>query len=383
MSTRATIITTLKHNVGDDFVREGILHLLRQVRGDVACHFIHKHIPLTSRREISWFYSLGVSKFLDRLRPGLGLRASCLIDRLPVVRSLDKVHDCDLLVQSGAPAYWINAHNTCDNTEWWKPLIERRWNARVSQGLFFNIAVGTCQHYHSDGREFAAAKAVLDYIRLFHQKCAITTVRDHLSANVLKLAGIDTTPLPCTSIFAVDELGIDAKPGEYVALNYMRGGGHYEFGQKIDLDRWENTFVEFVTRLSRKENCVLVCHDQKELALAKRILPAIPIKYSKHHRDYLEFYSRAKYGILNRVHGAFAMGSMGKPAVVIGADSRARMAGMIGLESVFVNDANLDYLEKAVQKLIAETITYPEKMRDLKSETRKRYTELIKRAFSI
>jgi hypothetical protein len=383
MSTKTTIITTLKHNVGDDFVREGILHLLRQVSGDVKCHFIHKHIPLTSRRELSWIYDIRFTKFLDKFRSGLGLKVTSQLDRLPIVKSWDKVHDCELLIQSGAPAYWINAHNSCDNNEWWNPLIERRWDKRRVKGQFMNIAVGTCQHYDSDGSEFEASESVLNYIRLFHEKCAVTTVRDKLSAKILKLAGIDIQPLPCTSIFAGDELGVVSKSGEYVALNYMRGGGHYEFGQKIDVEGWERTFVEFVTNLSKKENCVMICHDLKELALARRILPKIPIRYSSHHRDYLEFYSMAKYGILNRVHGAFAMGSMGKPSVVIGADSRARMAGMIGLESVFVNDANRDFLERSVANLTIASTTYPAVMEVLKIDTRNRYVSIFKKGLSL
>ncbi len=49
------------------------------------------------------------------------------------------------------------------------------------------------------------------------------------------------------------------------------------------------------------------------------------IYYNKNNFvEYLRFYSRAKFGILNRVHGAFAMASFGRPSIVIGNDSRAK-----------------------------------------------------------
>ena len=43
------LISTLHHNVGDDFVREGILCLLREVIGEFKAKVIHKHFPVTVR----------------------------------------------------------------------------------------------------------------------------------------------------------------------------------------------------------------------------------------------------------------------------------------------------------------------------------------------
>ena len=68
---------------------------------------------------------------------------------------------------------------------------------------------------------------------------------------------------------------------------------------------------------------------------------------------YMKFYSKAKFGIVNRVHAAFMLASFGKPSIVIGNDSRAKMASAIGLNNYFVNDVNYgllmdqyDYLNK-------------------------------------
>ena len=62
--------------------------------------------------------------------------------------------------------------------------------------------------------------------------------------------------------------------------------------------------------------------------------------------EYMKFYSKAKFGIMNRVHGAFIMASYGKPSIVIGNDSRARMPEEIGLKHYFVNDVDCDLLNK-------------------------------------
>lgn len=379
--TKVAIITTLKHNVGDDFVREGIIYLLGQILGKSEVSLIHKHLPITARPECDWLHSLGVDRALDRFSRGLSLRSTRqLDDTLPLFPTTDKIRTCDILVQSGAPVYWINKDSDCAHHEWWRPLIERRWIPYNGNRPFLNLAGGTCQHWASDGSEFSEREDVLEYIRHFFDLTKLTTLRDELSAKVLELAGRRAEVLPCTSIFAVDEFGITPSEGEYVALNYMGGGGHYPLGQPIDAQGWEQRFVEFARRLGARTRCVLVCHDEKEVAAAKRLLPEIERFYSTDHADYLRFYARARWGVLNRVHGVFALASLGKPAAVVGSDGRAKMVSLLGLPAVFVNEASSEWLENQASQLEALTSTYPNHMRELKRQTKARYLELLGQA---
>lgn len=376
--TNVTIITTLQHNVGDDFVREGILHLLPQVVGPMKVGMIHKHLPITTRAECAWIHGLKLDDRLDRWRPGSALRFTTRLDaRLPVLSSTDKISRCDILVQSGAPVYWANPGADCSDTEWWQPLIERRWLPKAAGRVFMNLAGGTCQHYHSDASEFASRPQTLAYIRRYYDLCKLTTVRDRLSTEVLRHAGRQAELLPCTSIFAVDQLGITPAAGEYVALNYMPGGGHYDFGQPIDAEAWERRFVAFATKLAARQRCLLVCHNEKELKAAQRLLPQIPTFWSPHHEDYLRCFAKARFGIVNRVHAAFAIGSLGKPSVVIGSDSRALMAEMIGLQSVFVNDATEEWLTAQVERLERQAGSYAQEMAARKSAVKARYLSLL------
>ncbi len=376
--TDVTIITTLQHNVGDDFVREGILYLLDRVLGPMRLRMIHKHLPITTRQECSWLHGLGIDRWMDGRRPGSALRATSRLDSmLPLIPWTDKVLRSDVLVQSGAPIYWAIADDDCSKTEWWAPLIERRWSKRAKRGPFLNLAGGTCQHYHSDASEFASRPETLAYIRRYYDLCKLTTIRDRLSTEVLRHAGRQAELLPCTSIFAVDRLGISPLPGEYVVLNFMTGGGHFAFGQPIDGKLWESRFVAFVKRFSVKNRCLLVCHDHKELAAARRLLPGVATFWSPRHEDYLRCYAKARFGIVNRVHAAFALGSLGKPSVVIGADSRALMAGMIGLTSVFVNDATEEWLASSAVRLEQESDRYAMEMATRKESVKARYLELL------
>lgn len=367
-----SIITTVNHNVGDDFVREGILHLLEKKLGSFNTQLIHKHIPLTVRPEWEWFYTSGLSKILDHLPRGRGLFWSKIIDHLPIIQQTDKILNCDLLVQSGAPVYWSDAHIN----EWFTFLIRKRFLPIADRTPFINIGAGTCQHFDSDGSELINNLPLAAFIREFYQLCRVTTLRDRLSKKVLNGLGLNAPVIPCPSIFGRNHLGIDPKPPEYIALNFMKLGGHYEFEQHINTSKWEKTFKTFVMDLiSQKIPVLLVCHNQKELSEAHQLIPDAPKFIASTAREYLECYSRARYFIGCRVHGAFATASFGKPAYVIGSDSRARMLEQINLSSVFVNNTSIEDLNNVKVELDLRAKTYPEEMLAIKQHAFTAYQE--------
>ena len=101
--------------------------------------------------------------------------------------------------------------------------------------------------------------------------------------------------------------------------------------------------------------------------------------YSDDYRAYLRLYSGARWGIMNRVHGAFALASLGKPrAAVVGSDSRARMAGVLGMPEVFVNDATDDWLHETAERLDNRVSTYPAEIELLKSNASVEYVKRLR-----
>jgi hypothetical protein len=329
---KIAFITTVDHNIGDDFVREGIKYLLRQYFKNNTIEFqnIHKHSPITTRYGFEWFRNYRLSSIADKV--------------IPKNWSKDRVSDADILIQSGAPVYWCHdgqAH--CCQNEWYKPLIKERFSKNIHNTRLLNLAAGTCQRYHSKGNEFCLKCNT--YIKEFFDLTDVTTVRDKLAQIVLSKNALDVPVIPCSSIFAADEYGLKVEDEDYVAINYMRGGAHYTFGQNIDFEKWESEFKKFYFKIKEKERVVFCCHDKKEIDEAKKIDAKAEVFYRKDDfLAYMRFYSKAKFGILNRVHGAFLLASYGKPSIVIGNDSRAKMCEEIGVESFFVNDADYTLL---------------------------------------
>ena len=299
---------------------------------------------------------------------------------LPLSLATDSVLGCDLLVQAGAPVYWSHAGNECQDNEWWGPLLERRWIPASAGKVLINLAAGTCQTWASDGAEFVGRRKMLDYVRRFHDLAALTTVRDLLGAHVLSLAGRTVELLPCTSLFAVDRLGIAPEHGAYVVFNYRRPTVRDTFGATVDADAWQRHFVTFVSRLASTTPCVMVCHDRGEFDSARRMLPGVRRFHSPNYADYLRVYAGARWGIVNRVHAGFALASLGKPAAIVGFDSRARMGPLVGVDAAYVDAADDRWLADTARRLGADDGRFAATIAALKQDAAARYEVLLRGA---
>lgn len=363
-----SIITTVRHNIGDDFVREGILHLLAQVRPLSRIELIHKHSAATAMHGFEWL----------RQRH-LGYATSQVLEFLPVT---DRVRSADLLVQSGAPIYWCHpAGPHCSRNEWYGPLIRRRFLRDRRGRKFLNLAGGSCQTYHSDGSEIAGCTACQSYIREFFDACDLTVLRDRLARTMLNHAGRDAEVLPCTSIFARDRLSIVPQDGEYVVLNFMENGGHYRFGQTIDSARWRDSFRAIAREAARHGPVVIACHTPKEEHLAREVAPDVErFLVPNDYAAFMNFYARARFAIVNRVHAGFMMASLGKPVTVIGSDSRALMIENLKLDSHYVSDIGPEHAESLVANTASRCAVYRDEIEAVRGAVRTRYLELISEA---
>lgn len=363
---KISFITTVDHNVGDDFVREGLKYLFRQRFPDRDIEFsnIHKHSPITCRNGFERIRNVRISNVLDRL--------------IPVSWTSDKIRSADILVQSGAPVYWCHPESDshCWSNEWFAPLISRRFAPVATDVKLMNLAAGTCQTYHSDGSEYCAD--CRQYMRRLHGLCAVSSFRDQLSHDIHRHLGIDIPVIPCSSIFAVDEHQVKPGSEQYVAVNFMPTGAHYTLGQKIDTASWQQNFSSFYQQLKSRESVVFACHNEAEVAAARGIDPTADIFFAPNdYVAYMEFYSRAKLGVVNRVHAAFMMASLGKPSVVIGNDSRARMVAEIGLSHLFVNDADEALLINQYEQLLEMRGEYANRFQQIRQSALAAYLHLL------
>lgn len=369
---KAAIISTLRHNIGDDFVREGIVGLLQQTLAQerpgkvLEVDVIHKHSPVTTVYGLERIRSLRLSRMAEPVARAL---------RLP-----DRIGRADLLVQSGAPIYWCHENGpSCERNEWFDPLVRRRFLPDRRGRRFFNLAGGSCQRYHSDASEMDRFPNTLAYMAEFFDACDLTTLRDVHAQRMLKAAGREAEVLPCTSIYARDQLRIEPEAGEYIVLNFMEYGGHFTFGQTIDKERWRENFRRIHALTSRMGRVVAACHSPAERDLVREVVPDIEaFIVPDDHVEFMRFYARARFGIVNRVHAGFMLASFGKPVAVVGTDTRALMIANLGLPSHFVEDVTDP--ETIVEQTAARETTYREEIEQIRTTTRARYVQLLSEA---
>jgi hypothetical protein len=123
---------------------------------------------------------------------------------------------------------------------------------------------------------------------------------------------------------------------------------------------------------------IFSCHNRQECDYARMIDPQAELFFGASQPGrYLQFYSRAKLGIFNRIHGAMAMASLGKPALVVGSDTRTSMVEEIGLPALFVNEADAPVLMNGYESLLRLIKTFPEHIISIKARAFKDYVSIL------
>jgi hypothetical protein len=348
---RAALITTVGTNPGDEWIREGILYLLDGlVRLDPW--LVNKHD-------------------LSTLTGPAG----------------DAILDAELVVQCGTPFYFAVpkkalyrpywAERTCATAGWIGPIWRDRI-AKVHEKIpVLNLAAGSAQLWGSDGAEVARDRAGARFIREAHAMCRLTTVRDATARSILRRLRLDAPLLPCTSIFARDRLGIEPAPPDRTLLNYMPRAGLYLPQKRGQIERWRKTFLAVFDHFRSRGEVRVVCHTEHDLQAAREIVEEKYIVPPLHYVDLLKLYARCERGLFNRVHAGMVVASFGRPAIVVGTDTRLGMTEPMGVAHHAVGDVT-------AESLIAELETIkPLDAEPVRREAELRYRRLIGEALSI
>jgi polysaccharide pyruvyl transferase WcaK-like protein len=367
---RIGLITTLNTNIGDDFIREGICLVLREVFNDHHLEFVavNKHDPLMVYPRWHPIHSAKLTRHLPRGRS----LAFSLIERYASKLRLSYFDRCDLIVQCGAPVLWPGCHRC----EWSEPLwhhIIGRLSRRVP---VLNLAAGSCYPWErqptniTDGEDAEYLRAILGY-------CDLTTVRDNLAQRLCVSLGAQAPLLPCSAFLAGLGHGGATRPNGMVLINYMSGGGHYEWDQGIDPSAWRATVTALIARLRTRHKLAFLCHNEAEYGLARELDAALPCLFPKTPQEYFSVVAEAKAALCNRMHASIGLAGLGVPSVAVCTDTRLLMVDTIGLPCVYVKEAEVNMLEQEIEKLLAQRVEESERLLALRSETFTRYVKIV------
>jgi hypothetical protein len=370
------LITTLDTNIGDDFIREGICHVLVEIFKGEMIEFVsvNKHKPYTVYP--TW-HPVRLRDFAKRLTVDKNLMKNAVENLFPKI-GFSRFDGCDLIVQCGAPVFWPN----CSQNEWAKPIwfdVVGRLSNKIP---VLNLAAGACYPWNR------CAGMLLDqedenYIKEILNYCRLTTVRDHLARDICASLGEHTPLIPCSAFLATRGRKAELRNSAYILINYMSGGGHYEWEQGIDAEQWKKTITELIDRLKQRHRIAFLCHDEKEYVLAKETFPAVPAFFPKNLKDYFDCVSEAKFGICNRMHASIGMAGLGIPSIAICTDTRMLMVSEIGLTIHCVGDIDAARLEDETERSLNQLGSEHERLLELKAGTWVKYLYAIREALSL
>ncbi len=371
---RIGMITTLETNIGDDFIREGISLVLNRALKGKTLGFIpvNKHQPYTvyaPQHPVRLVQSIA-----NRLPRGQGLLSGCAA-RLFHRIGFSRFDPCDLIVQCGTPVAWPG----CSRCEWAEPLWHQVVGRLSRKGVpVLNLGAGACYPWEDQSRQVTQEEDAA-YLRRILGYCRITTVRDTLAQRLFESLGYPSPLIPCPALLAGEPSAQHASE-DLVVINYMKGGGHYDWGQVIDAERWRDVVGTVFARLSRRFRLLFLCHDRKEFDLAGALAPTVPRILPANSQEYFAAVARAKVAICNRLHAAVALAGIGVPSVAIGTDTRLLMVETIGLPCLYVKDATVERVEASLESLLANWTAERDRLLALRQWTLEQYTSLITKA---
>jgi hypothetical protein len=371
---KIAFITTVFRNPGDAFIRAGIEYLIRQIIPYYHPIYIDKHDVRTL--ELNWWFYSSFPSSIEKVFLQLSTWKN---------RGKDALNEADLIIQAGTPFYYVVPDSngnfktgaTSIDTDWIQEIWLNRILARPLHPPLINIAVGTCQPFYSDGTEFDNRPELIDFIRKSVEHSLFTTVRETVAHSMLNRHEITNQCLPCSAIFANDFHGILPDSPHIVIMNYMPGGAHYALGQTLDIQAWQDTFIKIHENLKKYYRVVIACHSANEALKAREILPHADTFFSTDYTDYIRLYSRAYFGIVNRVHAGMALAGLGRPAIIIGNDTRSRMAEMMGLPVLFVNEATVEVIQAHIESFEKSLDIWTDQLFIKKEKARINYLELL------
>jgi hypothetical protein len=155
----------------------------------------------------------------------------------------------------------------------------------------------------------------------------------------------------------------------------MPGGGHFDWGQRIDASAWRATTRSLIDRISRRHPVAFICHNTQEYAAAEELNSNVPRLLPKSIEDYFSLIASSKAAVCNRLHASVALAGLGIPSVAVGTDTRLLMVATLGLPHRYVASAEVDELELMLETMLKRRSGERERLLELREWTWTRYVD--------
>jgi hypothetical protein len=366
------MVSTLAHNPGDEIIRLGLDHVMRRVFPGAKLQPIHKHDPRTLFPE-----------FKQRAHTPRRLISPHLYSLYAATKGRSQknyLDEADLVVFAGTPFIWRGDASlfrfTSANAEW-VPSTWQRLFGELRDKPVVNLAAGTSVTNQGQIDAILADPSVKGFLKQAVERASVTTARDIQTKEIFGALGYEIPIIPCSSILAAQGAYLTAQPPEYVVLNVMRSAAHSWRGQRGDSSKWHDTISAVLPEIEKRMPIIFVSHSKDDDQAVAEWFPNHQRFFSLDPVELLKVYSKARYGICNRVHSGGAIASFARPAVVVGGDSRIDLIRQFGLPTIDHREVDGPGLLAMVDKLEQNYDSYVEKLRGVIRSTERAYVDAV------
>jgi hypothetical protein len=367
------LISTLNTNIGDDFIRQGVIAVLEGVTSGNVYEVVNKHRPLIayqntfSRLADTLAQSLEQKRFVYRYAANFESVVSRVLSRL----GTNSFASCGAIVECGMPVLFPHCHRMNWTHVLWRDLVWRH-SATIPN---YVLAAGSCYPWESREACVAAFSRTpeADFARKLIAHTRFIGVRDELCGRLFAELGGQPVVLPCTAFLAPEPFRQTHDAG-ILYVNFMEGGGHFDWGQGADRSAWRRAFLEVIRRLRSQLRVVWLTHSKTEENLARELGPDDLVLRPQTPAAYFQATAQGTVSLCNRLHASVALAGLGIPGVAVGTDTRLLMVQNIGQNALYVKDAcDPDRLHTLMLGLIAQRTAESQRLINLQSEAKQAY----------
>jgi len=372
------LISTQNTNIGDDFIRQGIINvLLAKYAANCELLVVNKHRPLDIYNNKASELFGKVFKYMEHNRwlYRVSHTSEAMTSKLFKLFAPDILIDVNYVIECGMPVLYPK----CNQANWARIIWPNAVFPRVNKIPFTILAAGACYPWETRGQVLDSFAASSDgrYAQNLVRHAHKITVRDALCQKLFKAVGSDPALLPCTAFLAGCHHLADQDDG-IAYVNFMEGGGHFEWGQNIDSMVWRQSFLEVLRRLRTDLRVVWIAHNEAEKTLAQSLAKDDQVIMPRDPMEYFSATNRGTVSLCNRLHASVALAGMGIPGVAIGTDTRLLMVENLGQHALYVKDAcDADYLYQKTMDCIVNRNTKRENLLKLSRDTLAVYADYI------
>ena len=207
-------------------------------------------------------------------------------------------------------------------------------------------------------------------------------MRDVLAQKLCASVGTRAPLVRCSAFLAARGRRSALEESGPILINYMPGGGHFDWEQQVDAGAWDKILQEVIRRLQRRHRLAFLCHNRKEYEAASDLDVNVPRIWPKTSQEYFQAAATAKAALCNRMHAAVGLAGLGIPAIAIGSDTRLLMVAALGLPNYYVKEANADHIEEQLENLISSRNKEKERLLYMQSETFETYVAAVSQAIN-